>query len=451
MPCTPKSPTEFDEACTRQFITKVGRMLFRRPLEAEELRLHTASAAVATQNLKSFYAGLSFALASMLESPQFIFRQETVEPDPQHRGGFRLDAHSKASRLSFFLWNSMPDAQLLAAAENGELATSKGLARQVARMMESPRMAAGMRAFFADMFHFDEMNTLTKDTAIYPKFNAQVADDAREQTLKTVVDLLLTRRGDYRDLFTTKQTFLNQSLASIYRVPLDLNVPNGSPDTWVPYEFAPDDPRAGILMQVSFVAMNSHPGRSSPTLRGKALREVMLCQKVPPPPGDVKFDIVQDTSNPVYKTARERLTAHRTNPVCAGCHKLIDPMGLALENFDGGGTYRTHENGAPIDTSGELDGMKFTNGAELGRVIHNAPAATSCLVDRLSAYALGRTPGPGDASWVEALKAGFAADGYVVPDLMRRIALSPGFYAAEAPDTGTKTKLPTALHASSGS
>ena len=143
---------------------------------------------------------------------------------------------------------------------------------------------------------------------------------------------------------------------------------------WQPYEFPPNDPRAGILSQVSFVALHSPPGRSSPTLRGKALREIMLCQRVPAPPGNVEFKIVQDTNNPEYKTARARLDVHRTNPVCAGCHKLIDPMGLALENFDGDGAYRTSENGAKIDASGALDGVTFTDAVGLGKAMHDNPA-----------------------------------------------------------------------------
>jgi hypothetical protein len=187
-------------------------------------------------------------------------------------------------------------------------------------------------------------------------------------------------------------------------------------------------------MQVSFVALNAHPGRSSPTLRGKALREVLLCERVPPPPGNVDFSLVQDTSNPVYKTARARLTAHHRNPVCAGCHRLIDPIGLALENFDGGGDYRTTENGVPIDTSGELDGVKFSSAAQLGQVIHDNPAAASCLVTRLSAYALGRTPAPHQTPWVQQLRANFAADHYVVPALMRQIALSPEFFSPAEQD-----------------
>jgi hypothetical protein len=409
-------------------------MLFRRPLTGDEIDLHVQAAGTAAKAVQNFYTGLSLALAGMLTEPQFLFRDEMVEPDPAHRGESRLDPYAKAARLSFFLWNAGPDAQLLAAARRGDLDSKSGVAKQVDRMIASPRLEAGVRAFFTDMLHLDELAGLTKDTMIYPKFGSQVASDAREQTLRTITDQVWLRRGDYRDIFTTKKTYMTKALAAIYRVPLLVDEPNGAPDTWRPYAFADNDPRAGILMQVSFVALNAHPGRSSPTLRGKALREVLLCQKVPAPPGDVKFDIVQDTSNPVYRTARDRLNAHRANPVCAGCHKIVDPIGLALENFDGGGNYRTTENGVAIDTSGELDGVKFSNGAELGRAVHDNASATSCLVDRMSAYALGRVPANTESAWVDDLKAAFAKDKYVVPDLMRRIALSAQFFSVARSD-----------------
>ena len=434
MPCKPKSATAPDDACAGQFLSAVGELLFRRPLSDRELRLHVRSAREAAAGLEDFYQGLGLSLAAMLTEPQFLFRQENFETDRDRKGEVRLDAYSKASRLSFFLWNSGPDRALLTAARKGELDTAAGLARHVERMIASPRLESGLRAFFADMLHFEDFANLTKDNAIYPKFSSLVAEDAREQTLRTIIDVVLHERGDYRDIFTTKKTHLTRSLAAIYQVPLAVRIPNGAPEKWLPYEFAADDPRGGVLMQVAFVTLHSHPGRSSPTLRGKALREIFLCQKVPAPPGDVNFTIVQDTSNPVYKTARDRLQAHATNPVCVGCHKITDPMGLALENFDGGGTYRTSENGVPLDTTGELDGVKFANGAELGRAVHGNAAAASCLVDRMSAYALGRTPARTEAAaWIAPLKQAFAQGGYVVPELLRHIATSPEFYRAAPP------------------
>ncbi|MHB1207180.1 MAG: DUF1592 domain-containing protein, partial [Rhodospirillaceae bacterium] len=434
--CKPASQTAADDACAAKFFAKVGQALFRRPLSKDEVAAHVATAAKAATTLKDFYAGISFTLASMLEAPEFLFRIEDVQAD--RHGDYQLSAFAKATRLSFFLWNTRPDPMLLEAAAKGELDSKRGLERQVDRMLASLRLKDGVRAFFADMLRLDGMDDLAKDTVIYPKFNSQVASEAREQALRTIENVVLATKGDYRDIFTTRQTFMTAGLASIYQIPLGTYVPNGSPDYWRSYEFPADDPRAGILMQVSFVAMNSHPGRSSPTLRGKALREVMLCQKVPPPPGDVKFDIVQDTSNPVYRTARDRLTAHRSNPVCAGCHKLIDPMGLALENFDGAGGYRVKENGVAIDTSGELDGVKFANGAALGKVVHDNPAASSCLVDRMSAYALGRSAEKADEPWVDEMKREFAKVGYNVPALMRRIVTRPEFYRVSRTDANSQ-------------
>jgi hypothetical protein len=432
--CSPRLADEPDDVCAAKFLSEVGRLLFRRPLDSNERQAYVNAARDAAETLEDFYSGLSLSLGAMLASPQFLFRHETLEPDPAHPSEYRLDAYSKASRLSFFLWNSGPDLPLLIAAANGELNTEKDVTQQVERMLASPRLRDGARAFFTDMLHFDALDTLTKDTTIYPKFNAKVASDAREQTLRTLLYALVEERGDYRDIFTTKETFLTQELASLYKVPLVNNVPNGSPDTWQPYEFSENDPRAGVHMQISFVALHSHPGRSSPTLRGKALRETMLCQKVPAPPGDVSFTLVQDTSNPVYKTARARLQAHSTEPMCAGCHKITDPIGLALENFNGAGEWQTNENGEKIDTSGSLDGMAFEDGIGLGQVLRENPAVPSCLVDRISSYALGRKPSKTEAPWIEDLKTHFAESGYILPSLMKEIATSAAFFRAVKPE-----------------
>jgi hypothetical protein len=436
MPCQPKSPEAADSACAGQFISKIGSALFRRPIKREELELHVGVADKAAAALNDFYRGLSLSLSGLLVSPQFLFRQETVVPDRAQRGAFKLDATSKASRLSFFLWNSAPDQQLMAAAEKGDLDTRRGLARQVDRMISSPRLAQGVRAFFADMLHLGDIAALSKDQAIYPKFSAKVSSDAGEQTLRTIADVLVAQRADYREIFTTRKTFLTKNLAAVYRVPLAADVPNGSPDPWQPYEFPSQSPYAGILTHLSFLALHSHPGRSSPTLRGKAVREVLMCQTVPSPPGDVDFTLVQDTGNTRYRTARERLTAHSNEPVCAGCHKIMDPLGLALENFDGGGGHRAGENGAAIDASGAIDGIAFDGGASLGQALHKSAAATSCLVDRLTSYSLGRPPAVSERPWIAELKTEFAEDGFVVPELMRQIALSDEFYRASPPAGG---------------
>jgi hypothetical protein len=444
MSCMPQSETAPDDACSAQVLAKYGRLLFRRPLSRDELSARVAVANAATKASGNFYDGLKLAISTELEMPEFLFRIDSTEPDPDHSGRTRLDAHGKASRLSFLLWNTAPDEALLRAAEQGELNSGRGLARQVDRMLASPRLEAGFRSFFTDMLAFDGFDTLAKDAAIYPAFNPAVAADAQEQALRTIVDLLATQKGDYRDLFTTRKTFVDRVLGPIYYVPV------APKHGWVSYEFPAGDPRAGLLSQISFASLYAHPGQSSPTLRGKAVREVFLCQKVPAPPANVNFAVVQDTSNPEYRTARARLTAHRTNPTCAGCHKIMDPIGLALENFDGIGTFRADENGVPIDASGELDGVHFSNPVELGRALHDNPAAPTCLVDTLYKYASGHGAGPGQREWLGWLNSRFAADGYRLTALLRDIALSDGFYTVTPTPTQTQALQKSVSNDASG-
>jgi hypothetical protein len=423
VPCKPASAKAADDACAAQFIRTVGQRVLRRPLNDEKVAALTAVARREAETSRNFYAGLEFVLAGMLVAPEFLFRVDVVEPDPARPGATRLDGFSKAARLSYFLWNTTPDEVLLTAAAKGELDTSKGLARQVDRMLASPRFETGVRAFFSDMLNFDGIPAVTKDPQIYPRFSRTVMGDAEEQTLRTITGHLLAGRGDYRDLFTTRKTFMTRTLGVVYRVPV------AAETGWQSFEFSQDDPRAGLLTQISFLTLYGPAGRSSPTLRGKAVREVFLCQKVPDPPGNVDFTPLEDATNPAMKTVRNRLLAHSTNPACAGCHKIMDPMGLALENFDGLGQFREQENGSRIDTSGTLDGASFQNAVELGRAMRDNPATVSCLVRNVAGYAIGRGPGREDNAWLNDLKADFAQNGHRLPDLMRRIATSDPFYA----------------------
>ena len=440
IPCKPADAKTADDACAAMFLGKVGRALYGRSLTKDELGTQVVASNMAAKELKDFYQGMWLSLASMLASPEFLFREEKLKAKADKNGWYDLEPYAKASKLSFFLWNARPDAQLLTATEKGELDNARGLKKQVDRLMASPRFEEGLRAFFTDMYGLDELDTMTKDAVIYPKFDSRIAADAKEQTLRTVMNVVLEQNGDYRDIFVTPKTYLTRRLGAIYGVPIVNDAANGAPEQWQAYEFAKDDPRVGIVSHMSFLALHSPPGRSSPTLRGKALREVMMCQKVPAPPAAVEFKIVQDTSNPDYKTARARLTVHATNPVCAGCHKIIDPLGLALENFDGTGAYRLTENGVPIDTSGALNGVSFNNAAGLGKAMHDSPATADCVLNRLVSYGLGRLPAKGETEWVKALGKGFADDGYRVRDLVRAIATDPAFYKASGPSVPAEAK-----------
>jgi hypothetical protein len=254
-----------------------------------------------------------------------------------------------------------------------------------------------------------------------------VAKAAQEQLLRTIVNHLVTEKGDYRDLFTTRKTFMNRPLGSVYRVPLPEEA--GLTD-WVSYTFDESDKRAGILTLVGFLMLDpTHEGRSSPTIRGKAVRELFLCQPVPLPPPNVDFSAVQNTADQIHRTARDRLTLHRANPVCAGCHAMTDPIGLSMENYDAIGALRLQENGAPIDASGMFDGKAYGDAIEFERVLHDSPATASCAVQRAFEYGVGRSLTPSEESWLEYAAQRFAADNYQFPALMRRIATSQAFRA----------------------
>ncbi len=427
VPCTPARIDAADESCAAQFFAQAGRLLYRRPLSPEELKVPVGIAGASARQLGSFYGGLGAGLAGMLVSPSFLFVIDSTEADPQQPGAQRLDAYSKAARLSFFLWGTTPDDALLTAAQRGELHDRDGLQAQVDRMLESPRLESGMRTFFNDMLAFEDLARLEKDSIIYPAFSAAVASDAREQTLRTIVDLVVTQQGDYRDLFTTRKTFVSGSLGRIYQIPVDR--PDGG---WMPYEFPADDPRGGLISQISFAALFSHPGRSSPTLRGRAIRELLLCQKVPDPPGNVDFSLFNDPNSP-HQTARQRLIAHATQPACAGCHKLTDPVGLGMENLDGAGQLRTAEAGAPIDASGSLDGIDFKDVAGLGEAMRKNPAVPPCVVNRLFAYATARSPLRDEGPLLEYFTREFADSDYRVPQLLRSIATSDALFAVKTP------------------
>jgi hypothetical protein len=411
--------------CARQFIAKYGELLFRRPLTEQEL---AARSAVAVN-------GFELALTSLLVAPEFLFRVETAEPDPDKPGQYRLDAYTKAARLSFLVWDTTPDAELLAAARSGAIHTEAGLRQQLTRLTSSPRYEQGARAFFADMLQLDGFDNLVKDPAIYPKFNQAVATAAKEQTLKTTIELLVKQKRDYRELLTSNDTFINRPLAAVY------NVPFLSTAEWAPYSFDAASERSGILTQVSFLSLFAHPGASSPTRRGIKIHEIFMCEPTPDPPADVDFSKVKDSTQ---GTVRGRLLDHMQNTGCTACHRRSDPPGLALEHFDGLGQLRTLENGTPIDVSADLNGAKFVGATGLARYLREDPRVPACLVRNVYSYGVGRKTDERDEDYLADQTRAFVSGGYRLADLMTQLVTTPEFFKVVVPAGARRAPATTA-------
>jgi hypothetical protein len=417
--CKPAAPGAADAACAETFIKARGRQLFRRPLTREEIDRRMAIWKAGAEQSGDFHKGLRLSLSSLLMAPEFLFRVERAEPDPSRAGQQRLDGYTKAARLSYLFWDTAPDEELLQVAHTGEIHTPAGLQKQIDRLTASPRLEDGVRAFFVDMLHFEAFDALTKDGQTYPRFSQAVADSAREETIRFLVDHLVTQERDYRDIFTSKETFINRPLAAMY----DVAYPSSEP--WTRYKFADNSERSGVLTQVTFLSLFSHPGRSSPTVRGVKLHEIFMCVKVPDPPPDVDFSKVQAIEK---GTVRTRLIDHMTNPGCSTCHKLSDPAGLMLERFDGAGQFRIAENNQPIDVTGEFNGKHYQGATGLGQYLRDSPLVPACFVKNVYYYGQGRPVDYKEQAYLTQQTEAFQQSGYRLRDLYRRIASSPEFF-----------------------
>ncbi|HMH65408.1 MAG TPA: DUF1592 domain-containing protein, partial [Rhizomicrobium sp.] len=434
--CTPKSAAAPDDACAADFFNHYGLLLFRRPLTADELKARVNLARAMTKSSGNFYEGLRYGLAELLQSPNFLFRKELAMP--AGGGTYTLEPYSRATRLSYLMWDTTPDSELLHAADTGELNTAAGLDKQVSRLLASPRLDNGMRAFFTDMLELDTFANVSKDALIYPKWSGVMASAAKEETLRSTIALALHDNGDMRDLMTTRKTFVNRGLAAIYDVSFTFD------DDWMPYEFSPDSGRSGVLTQVSMLSMFSHPGQSSPTKRGVALMDIFLCEPTPTPPNNVDFSAINDTSGPL-KTVRERLLAHATTSICASCHTHSDPIGLSLEGFDTIGQRRLTENGQPIDLSATLQGKKFQDGAGLGKYLHDNPKYPTCMARKLYAYGTGINSEDVDAAAFKTAYKAFTDSGYRMRALIKGLVESPEFFNTSAPVQNASAAQPTKL------
>jgi hypothetical protein len=416
--CTPTRQGQRDDDCAREVLVARGSLLFRRPLVGDELERLVDVSGVAAETLDDFYEGLSFGIAGLLTSPHFIFRAEVGEVDPDDEAVLRYSNSQLATRLSYLFWNTTPDETLLAA----NLVDPVVLEAEAQRLLEDPRAREGVRAFFTEMLGLDGLDDLVKDPATYVHFDQQLGPSAREETLRVIEHVVFDAQADLRTLFTTRETFLNPKLASVYAVPAPVR------KGFAAFELPADGPRAGLLTHASVLLLHSHAIATSPTLRGYFVRTTLLCEHIPPPPANLDTSVPEPSDSAT--TLRERISMHREAPSCNSCHQLMDPMGFGLESFDAIGRHRTLDTGAPVDPSGNVDGAAFSNAVELGERLRDDPRVSACLVRRIYEYATGAEAAPAAERELNRLAGAFANDGYQLQELLLAVALSDAFRTA---------------------
>jgi hypothetical protein len=364
--------------------------------------------------------GVRIVVETMLQSPSFLFRSEVGDGAPGAVGS--LDEFELATALSYYLWDTMPDDELLAAAADGTLSKAATVEAQVERMMSDPRSRDAVLSFYEQLFEYDRAALLSRDATAFPDFQAQL-DGMVDELHAFVDDVVRTQDGSLEDLLTARHTFVDARTASLYGVP----APDGPTMARVDLDASQ---RAGVLTQLGFLTIHATPVSSAPPRRGRFVIERMLCLDIPPPPDNVPAIAPPDGGGPM--TTRDTFEQHATDPVCAGCHQILDPAGFALENYDMLGRYRSEENGLPVDASTELDGLadlegSIDGGVELAAALADSDAVRACLVRQSLRFALGRGDVAGDQAWLEELGARFAGSGYRLRDLYAAIAASPRY------------------------
>jgi mono/diheme cytochrome c family protein len=410
-------------ACASEILGRLGRFAFRRPVTEADLEMlieffHSGRA------VADFDAGIEMALRRVLMSPDFLFRRES-DPDGAAPGQpYAISELELASRLSFFLWSSIPDGELLDLAERGELRRPRVLDQQVARMLADPRARALVDNFGGQWLYLRNMELVSPDPYAFPDFDGNLRV-AMTREMELFLESQIREDHSVLELMTSDQTFVNQRLAEHYGIPNILG--NHFRRITLSGEL---DRRRGLLGKGSLLTVTSYAHRTSPVLRGKWLLENVLGTPPPPPPPDVPELTEEAEADGSILSLRERMEAHRSDPVCASCHRVMDPLGFALENFDGIGQWRaTSEAGTPIDASGELaDGTPVDGPVSLRNALLKRPENfVTTVTEKLMTYGLGRGVEYYDASAVRRIVRGAAVDGYTWSALITGIARSVPF------------------------
>ena len=415
--CEPAGPD--DAACQAQFIAHLGRLAWRRPLEQAEIDAYVGVAQLASNELGDFYAGVEYATATLLQSPNFLYQVEIGTPDPKNPALLRLTGSEVATRMSFFLLDTTPSAELLDAADAGELETPEGVRAAATKLLEKGEARAALGNFYAEVFKLRELDGLVKDAGVYPQYGPALAQAMREETLRLIEDVVWERDADFTEILDAPYAFVNAELGALYGV--------DAPDdgSFAKVALPAEQGRAGLFGQAGFLSVFAHATNTSPTRRGRFVRETILCQSIPAPPNNVVTELPPDTE---AKTMREKLMQHQTDPSCAGCHVLMDDIGLGLENFDGVGAYRTLDNGEPIDPNSKIDGMgQFAGPAELGALLRQQPEVPACIVRNVFRGATGHVETDGEEMELEGLIQDFESSGYRVQSLLVELVASDAF------------------------
>lgn len=416
-PCTSSVPAT---ACATKFIDAFGRRAYRRPLEPAE---RASLLSIFNDKVKraDYAHAIQLVIAAILESPNFLYR---LEPLPSEAGAKLrpLNGYEIATRLSYFIWASTPDTELLDAAATGKLSTAQDIERAARRLLKDPRAVDGIRSFHRQWLDLRELDTKSKDPILYPAFAPELKTAMVEETLRFAAHAVLEGGDVVTTLLTSNKTFVNGALAKLYGVPAPTE------DGYVLVSL-PARERAGLLTQASVMAVLASAEEASPILRGKFVREKLLCETIPPPPANV--DVRPPKFDP-KRTKKERFAQHRTDPTCAFCHQLMDPTGFVFEHYDAIGAWRTVDGAFPVDAVGALSGTDDADGPFDGAVALATSLARSkqvrrCVATQWFRAALGRPDRPEDKASLDSAYQTFASAGFDVRELIVGIARSDAF------------------------
>lgn len=387
-----------EDPCVRRFIADFGLRAYRRPVTpAEAMQLFALYAGLKPK--QGFSGAIETLLQGILMSPQLLYRLEVSGSAPRGAGPFeKLTPYEMATRLSYFLWASLPDEALFAAAAANQLETPAQIAAQVGRMLADPRARAAVGRFYQQWLDLGGLESVGKDSKAYPTFKPNLLDLWKRETVTFVDDVLFKGDAKLKTLFTADYTFANKSLADFYKFT--------GPTSEAQFDrVGLDANRLGLLTQASFLARRANPDQSSPVKRGVFVLESLFCVDVPSPPANIEVKAPQVQPG---QSTRERFAIHTESPVCGGCHKLMDPIGFALENFDGIGRYRTMDQGRAVDANAAIAGTDvdgaFTGALELARRVGRSEQVGACVVTNWFRFTHGREETPQDTCALETLK-----------------------------------------------